>query len=330
MQGPVGPLPRKFLFARIAIQSPPSDMAALRPLDLNRLRDLGARYLAPERPRLDEVRRAVGATRRKTEVWERLATRDLIPPEWVENPGRRFAVEPLRPWSSLPTASLSATPTSVEAMVTLASDVSGVLRAEEAVLEWHNRWRVLWAGPRLDGFLWRVLPRVSDRWAQSSLQEGHETTFYTEMRRAFESSDGDAGPGWLWERLQQAYDAAQGGLAQRFGVLPQRDRVAAGLERALNLCAYSPLLRGVRFAVLFDCAQWTGKSITREMARHGAPLGRSFADLLNPFGAVLDVFSAGYVLQGIREDDEARRWAMLTAHATDETKLPRTAFSRSP
>jgi hypothetical protein len=120
---------------------------------------------------LEQRRRAVRALSAPTsgmvvddrEAWELLAVRGLIPLDWVEHPRRRFAsIE----WGDAGGAVMDR-PFSASAAVAMASDVRGVLAAEQIAGAIAN---VTWPGYVPEVVLWRVVPVDADLAAR--LDEG--------------------------------------------------------------------------------------------------------------------------------------------------------------
>lgn len=107
--------------------------------------ELPRRLGRPQRPHLDAARAAVAAcSRGRLSALEALASRGLLPPEWVGDPSRRFrtgarAIEPLKSTHA----------------VALAADLEGVVTAEELAREYIRRLRYFGGPTRVPGVtLW--------------------------------------------------------------------------------------------------------------------------------------------------------------------------------
>ena len=156
-------------------QPPPAPAPAY--LSLPWCRELGRRFLSPERPQLDRARAVASRFRRQNAdaraAWEAMIGEGLLPMSFADDPARRFMQEPVDQ-SMLESTSLRllAAPQTVEAAVTVASDLDGILAAEEAGAEWLKRLhtferpdRARWARRDHDGaegVAWRILPNVWD------------------------------------------------------------------------------------------------------------------------------------------------------------------------
>lgn len=113
---------------------------------------LVARVLQPDRPRLADARAAMAHVRGLDEVWDVLATRDVIPMDWLDAPRRRFALpcggcngyggyarshyaDTCKTCVGRGFTATGARPATMRASVTFASDPGGVATAEALARE---------------------------------------------------------------------------------------------------------------------------------------------------------------------------------------------------
>lgn len=144
-------------------------------LSLAWCRELGRRFLSPERPQIDRARAVASRFRRQNAdaraAWEAMIGEGLLPTSFADDPARRFVQEPVDQ-SMLTSTSrrLLAVPQTVEGVVTVASDLDGILAAEAAGTEWLKRLhsferpeRARHAGVDHDGaegVAWRIVPNA--------------------------------------------------------------------------------------------------------------------------------------------------------------------------
>lgn len=96
-------------------------------LDLEALR---ARVLRPARPQLERAREALAGVQGPREALELAAGHGLCPLEWIEDAGRAFGGKPHSP---------RRVPHSVDAVLAMVSDPSGLVEAETLAREAHHR-----------------------------------------------------------------------------------------------------------------------------------------------------------------------------------------------
>ncbi len=298
------------------------------------VRSLGERFLRPDRPREAEVRAAVGKTRDRAQVWERLIARGLIPEDWLDTPTRRFVLEPYPkdeytrydPKSGryvLRAPNQSAIPSSVEAIVTVASDPLGVTTAEAYAQELVARYRALADVCPFGGVLWRVLPSTSRFW------RGHR--------------DGrEAALAWASECDLNASEegGTQDGVARPLGprgaeLEDRRKRAGSALrlERSEDEWHLDSVAQGVRTCLghcfALEAAQrWDLRISTQPAALDRVQRGTPYRSIPNPFVAVLGVVKTGYAVDVVRTI-ERRTWVVLFARSAQNNMPGFTVRRRS-
>lgn len=292
---------------------------------------------------------AAASTRRVDEVWERFSVRDIIPTEWVNDGRRLFAREPApsnffrdddRSRPSSPSIELRDFPTCVEAAVTIASDVAGVLRAERSAQEWYWRWSTMRRMPQFAGVIWRVLPRHSSLiWMDYDERE---------LRLA------DA-----CKRGMHAVYAKEGSLEDYRDSDVVNDATAYGLKCGAAFASSSSKASGAWLSMspeLREVQKHMRTSIVRtliisEACREGATIaadetldlvadGARICNYENPIAPKLDVCLGGYIPQGFRlgrpytvGGSAERRgagegWVVLIALAGNPASMPHSTVSR--
>lgn len=118
---------------------------------------LRAGLLRPERRTLDAARAVVADITSPRDAWNALVSAGLCPRSWLAHPSRCFRIASNLFLPSPPDA-FSEHPASVDACVAFASDVSGVLVAEELAYE-INRRMVPWGVLPCTRVAWQVLEK---------------------------------------------------------------------------------------------------------------------------------------------------------------------------
>lgn len=166
-----------YLTLRLPLRPNPQPLPVPAPpyLSLTWCRELGRRFLSPERPQLDRARAVASRFRRQNvdarAAWEAMIGEGLLPMSFADDPARRFVQEPVdQGMLESNSMRLLAAPQTVEAAVTVASDLEGVVAAEAAGAEWLARLHSFERPARArsgggdhdgaEGVAWRILPNV--------------------------------------------------------------------------------------------------------------------------------------------------------------------------
>ncbi len=308
--------------------------------DLVLFRGVGRNFLRPERRREDEVRAIVGATRSVVEVWERLSTRGVLPHRWLDEPARSFLREPFATYGTRglgnAVANAMPRPPSVEAAVTMASDVPGVERAEEAVRTWHVRQKQFFDLPPLRGFVWRVLPVNAIHPAQDIASMDHYLMPAVGLAvgrmggiEDLYAVDATQLPPEI-AAWKSPYDVAGRAVVSGRMSAPGRARsVSEPIGQQVDPQEHAVFWYAVNAAIQTDRfahAQRLGAVLDPQERLPRLRKSTPLADLYNPFAPLLDVYAAGYVFQrlyrsGYGANQELR--AILVAPAANPDRLPK-------
>lgn len=289
---------------------------------------LGATFLNPSRGREAEVREAVGRSRDRRAVWERLNARGLIPDAWVESDERRFAREPIREFAREPIrenvlARYDSAPTTIEGAVTLASDVPGVELAEASAREWHHRTSLIEQRGRLRGVVWRVLPITSKLWRGVELERDLQHLQAASELGVFDSQCSLLEREVARSRVTRVRDAFMSSLARRFGVGSQQ-RVWS----QVNHYAVAMIRAAIGALLAFDDASRHGGPVKATWRTSKMASGSTFADFKNPVAPLMSVYQAGYAAHGIVATGEGD-WVVLSAAALKASAMPASTRGRS-
>jgi hypothetical protein len=256
------------------------------PIDLDAL---AARVFKPDRSTLGAARAAVEGIVDPREAWSALAEGGLIPPEWIEDPLRRFVVasrsqkkhagEPKRR-ERVAGWVVQAYPARVADAITIAASAASVAEAETHARE---AARGFGASPEVP-----VVWRVEARWQPTAIR---------------------------WRYFREAY-----------GLVPGYHTVADARHNALRFALALRAASGHNGYVVGDVNAyelWRLAAMTLERfpQTHQKPwerfTGQRFAEVPNPVAPVLAVWALGFGVGAIREDA-----IVLVALRVEDTPTP--------
>ncbi len=273
---------------------------------------LYASFLRPSRPQARaafELARDVEAGREAwdataaREAWEAAAARGLIPWEWVGDPRREFAREPST-WATNSTYWMvftHAEPTGRAIVQALASDPSGVMRAEHSMVELHGRLVPLLGMAPLAGIVWRARSTTGGRW-ESSLARGSMRLYRSlqeDLNKATSPTSDDPEQS-LRDQVMARIGRAHRGRRHLPEEASTTNRSLFAAVLSIDFC--------VQMVLAYDAAQRHNLVFTNPV---GVRVG--YADLANPFAPCADVFMTGYFPQGFYRDDRDNLWGVLVA-----------------
>lgn len=291
---------------------------------------VGGNLLSPPTRDPSAAADAAGASRSVASVWERMSARGVIPDDWVQSDARRFSLEPWRPLSRADgsRARWSQTPPTVEAAVTIASDVAGVTRAEQSAREWHWRLAPFLRLSPFGGVVWRVLrvtPGARDLWP--TVASGHPLACGV-SRAALVSMllALGASPDLQWSSENDPRLPAEVAGSMRRASAAIR---AAEGARAARLAGESDMMiLAIDAVIFFDDASRLGGRVHSEsrgtsskffddaVAYGAVAVGDRLSSIPNPHAPALDILANGY-LPGQFHEMEGRSWAVLCAPAVE-------------
>lgn len=298
------------------------------------LRDVASSFMRPSRVALDAARSAVAGVRGRGEAWERLYARGVIPDGFLPGGAARwFLREPWPAAGSITRGRLAElvgdAPDSVEAAVTISSDVPGVLAAEQLAAQLHAAASAITGMGRFAGVIWRVLPSVSKCW----VRQWHEPFPYAsnlsfELSRLIadgvDLATGEPCRGWRPQlhtevEARVARETHDAGVAVLSSI--SRDFVShhAGFGR-LVFRLYDCISGHLRFAAAAEAGlSLPPKSDDFRWSALGAD--RHLSSIRDPFAPLLGVFGLGYAVYRLVSVD-GDSYAVLCAVATDDAKMP--------
>ncbi len=289
--------------------------------------DLCQRFLRPSEGREDAIRSSFASSSTRgsaARFWETLATRGFIPDTWVqavdrsfvrEPWGQTFDVAPKAPLWLIPRVRRVAHPTTIEAAITLAADVPGVLRAEESARQAYARRAAILADVRpLAGIAWRVLPAPSDRWRKPTWGDPSEARLRLMMRAQRGSSAVKA----FENEMSLISSTLVQGMWARFGAH------YPGRRNQINEAPIDGLHELARSTLALDCAQREGLVLPPQLG-FTLKTARPLADFPNHFAPLLDVYDVGYACEGDLFDG-ASNWLVLVAAARDPSRMPKSTW----
>lgn len=258
---------------------------------------LGARFLRPARPALDQVTAwarqrysgndtlfatllanaaSLGEPLQVQELWEGLAADGLILMSWINDPKRSFCNQ-----EPAPKVLCHSYPADLHQALLLASDVEGILTAEALAWEVAERLQA-WGSTRPQKILW---------W---STQE-HRERALTRLRLPLQAP-------WL----------GVFGALRALGVIPfSEEQQRANSERKATIRnaakdqpaeALTALIKDVNLDFAWRYAAGQGYVVPQPKTSAQWPVGRAFSELPNPIEPLLEIWRLGYVLVLLRED----------------------------
>ncbi len=287
-----------------------------------RFTSLVGAFLNPSRARLAEVESIAQEHRGGArELWERLNARGILPDDWVEDPRRKFVREPMpkRAYNAEMDRRLLPCPDTIQGVITMASDVPGVLRAEEAAREWYARWSALDDLPPFQGIAWRVIaPHDASLWPDRD----EDTT-----------ERGDALARGCLDLLEDLQRAGGKGIGRALATVRE--------------CARTPLLASVGSRPrptpkkMWDSLSsdvWNVCTIEVAQRFRVKPgefhlwskvrADTSLDTVRNPESPKLDVYAAGYAVHGMYTFRRLSGWVVLIATPVDAARLPKRSRQR--
>lgn len=236
---------------------------------------LAARAGAPRRARWEEASGAVVGASDPAEAWETLATRGLVPFDWVESTRRRFAAEDAsevdgHSLAERPSLRLLPYPPTIEAAVAVAADLPEVIAAESLALEYLRRLRGLTAVPLPPGDPEQIV------WSFTSMAPGSLSPFWGLPEV----------PSDWFSALEESGDVP-------FGI-DVGARVGHAVERRLPRTAWGKFVGHLaEQAHLWSIAVHAGWKIPS-----GAHKGEPFGVIEDPYPPLLGIMERGYALGG--------------------------------
>ncbi len=289
----------------------------------------GEHLLDPDHREADALFASIRGVEDPAEAWESLNAQGVVDDAWLGHAPRHFLPEPppripaRGRWFERALRAVTTTPPTLDAAVLLACDPQGVLRAEEAALEWYTRSAALHEVAPFGGVAWWVPPYRTKRWeADLAPEDAKIARAALEGMNRLESESElparrEAWPEKPRAAIQKA-EAAQEAAARGASEGPFEE-LRRNLGDAL-VPVRNAFVAAVGRTVLFHEAQRYGARLVFNTPGRGRRSASSAwrdhveaAAVRNPFAPKVDVYDAGYAWVGAWTVDEAapRLWVVL-------------------
>ncbi len=279
-------------------------------------RTLTKRVFLPARPKLEQARAAVAGLTDVAEAWETLAARGVLSAEWLSDANRLFAEQETPPALQREAGTqpsyesvkeylragprLADVPTSMELVISLASDIVGIESAEQVARETVRR-LAPWGCPQPSKIAWRQVDPSS--W---ETQPGD-----------FRHMPAAMAVGHAFRPLEARMPALIRARKYEFGSVAWR--AAYSWECAMQWRVVTAQDSKISREALEKSQDSGYEPVPKSLAK------RPFRELANPFEPLLSLWAAGYALDAITPEVIV----LAIAPATDSGRKRPSRASRS-